>query len=147
MLFCYYHSSSSSLQFTFLLIASTMFGPIQVFQRRVDGSVDFYRSWLDYKNGFGVLSGEFWLGNENIHALTSSGENVLRIDLKDFEGETRYAAYTGFSIDNETTYYTLRLWGMVPSSDAGECVRVVLYEITRQYTRATHCSLSRTKTI
>ena len=95
-----------------------MFGPIQVFQRRFDGSVDFYRSWADYKNGFGVLSGEFWLGNEIIHALTRSGDNVLRIDMEDFEGETAFAAYTNFSLDDESTYYTLRLTAIVPSSNA-----------------------------
>ena len=80
-----------------------------MFQRRFDGSVDFYRDWANYKNGFGSTSGEFWLGNDNIHSLTSNGSHVLRIDLEAFNGETGFAEFSGFSVDPESTKYMLRL--------------------------------------
>ena len=49
-----------------------------IFQRRVDGSENFYRNW-NYRTGFGNLSGEFWLGLDKIHRLSASGQNVLRV--------------------------------------------------------------------
>ena len=39
----------------------------QVFQKRIDGSVDFYRGFNEYENGFGSVYGEFWLGMYYIH--------------------------------------------------------------------------------
>ncbi|KAH0621046.1 hypothetical protein JD844_022056 [Phrynosoma platyrhinos] len=78
-----------------------------VFQRRQDGSVDFYRNWESYKNGFGNQASEFWLGNDKIHLLTSSGTQQLRIDVKDFNDSRTYATYTGFKISSEKENYSL----------------------------------------
>ena len=80
-----------------------------VFQRRVDGSVDFYRNWNDYKNGFGNLTTEFWLGLDKIHRLTSSEQNVLRVDLETFENETAYVVYESFFVANESDGYRLNI--------------------------------------
>ena len=80
-----------------------------IFQRRVDGSENFFRNWIDYKTGFGNLSGEFWLGLDKIHRLSASGQNVLRVDLETFEKETAYAIYKSFSVGNESEVYILNV--------------------------------------
>ena len=82
-----------------------------VFQRRQDGSVDFYRNWTDYENGFGNLIGELWLGLSKIHRLTKEGSNALRVDLGDFDGNTVYANYSTFSISDGSTEYILTTGG------------------------------------
>lgn len=41
--------------------------PLQVFQRREDGSVNFFRGWQAYRDGFGKLTGEHWLGERPCH--------------------------------------------------------------------------------
>ena len=80
-----------------------------VFQKRLDGSVDFYRGWDDYKRGFGNLSGEFWLGLDKIHRLTISSSNKLRVDLEDTDGTTAFAEYSSFAVTGESVKYQLSL--------------------------------------
>ena len=88
---------------------TTKGGGWTVFQKRLNGSVDFYRYWNDYKCGFGDLNGEFWLGLDKIHRLTSDDNNVLRIDLGDFEGNNSYAEYDLFGVKSEKDKYKLIL--------------------------------------
>lgn len=80
-----------------------------VIQRRKSGSVDFNRTWVDYRSGFGDLEGEFWLGNDNIHALTAAGFNELRIDMKDTNGIVYHAKYSNFSVSAEKYNYRLQV--------------------------------------
>ncbi|XP_019122409.2 tenascin isoform X1 [Larimichthys crocea] len=68
-----------------------------VFQRRKDGSVNFFRGWKDYTKGFGDLSGEFWLGLDSLHNLTTMTRMNLRVDLRD-KDESVYAEYSTFEV-------------------------------------------------
>ncbi|XP_077965537.1 microfibril-associated glycoprotein 4-like [Styela clava] len=76
-----------------------------VFQRRMDGSEDFYRGWNDYVNGFGNTIGEFWLGLENIYHILKDKTYELRVDMEDWEGNKAYAKYGTFSIGDSSTNY------------------------------------------
>uniref|UniRef100_A0A8C3TYQ7 Fibrinogen C-terminal domain-containing protein n=1 Tax=Catharus ustulatus TaxID=91951 RepID=A0A8C3TYQ7_CATUS len=82
-----------------------------VIQRRQDGSVDFNRTWNEYKEGFGDLNGEFWLGNDNIHRVTSQGDYSLRIDMEDWNNKHKHAFYQVFSIEDEENFYRLHVDG------------------------------------
>ncbi|XP_028411181.1 microfibril-associated glycoprotein 4-like [Dendronephthya gigantea] len=90
---------------------TTSGGGWTVFQRRLDGSVDFYRGWQDYKQGFGNLSGEYWLGLDKIHTMTIISQNELRIDMEDTSGNTRYAHYDLFKVSSESEKYKLNVGG------------------------------------
>ncbi|XP_068176643.1 fibrinogen gamma chain [Antennarius striatus] len=96
-----------------------------VLQRRRDGSVDFKKDWIQYKEGFGYLSPddstEFWLGNEKMHLLTTSSSlpTVLRIELVDWEGNKRYADYNMFRVGSEDDKYRLT-YGYYFGGDAGD---------------------------
>ncbi|XP_048769025.2 fibrinogen C domain-containing protein 1-A-like [Ostrea edulis] len=89
-----------------------------VIQRRVDGTVDFYRPWYDYKAGFGTPTGNVWLGNDVIYELTNRTNQELRIDVEAFSGETGFAKYSNFSIGNEADKYKLNVTGF--SGTAGD---------------------------
>ena len=90
-----------------------------VFQRRKDGSLNFYRGWFDYEVGFCSLDGEFWLGNENIQQLLfTKCCYALRVDMEDFENNKRHAKYSNFMIGPKSGNYVLTVTGY--TGDAGD---------------------------
>ena len=80
-----------------------------MFQKRFDGSVDFYRNWTEYSVGFGDLNGEFWLGNDKISKMTEDGDWELRVDLGDWNNpmEKAYAKYKLFKLGSSAERYAL----------------------------------------
>lgn len=91
-----------------------------VIQRRKIGLTSFNRDWKQYKHGFGSIRGDFWLGNEHIFRLTRQ-PTVLRIELEDWEGESRYAEYAFFTLSNELNSYKLFIANY--SGNAGDSLR------------------------
>ena len=91
-----------------------------MFQRRVDASVNFFRRWGAYKQGFGDMEGNFWLGLEKLHKLAAPGKGaILRVDLKHMDfAEKKYATYSLFEISGESDGYRLKVGGF--SGTAGD---------------------------
>ncbi|NXU93902.1 ANGP4 protein, partial [Xiphorhynchus elegans] len=106
-----------------------------VIQLRANGSLSFQRNWREYKQvcahlgsgapwgrpghpalthpavpqGFGDAAGEYWLGNEAVHLLTSQVPYTLRVELQDWEGGQVYAHYGKFQLGSERQLYRLSL--------------------------------------
>ena len=98
-----------------------------VLQRRMDESWDFFLDWKNYDLGFGPLEEEFWLGLNTIHCLTPSNVS-LRVDLEDFDGNTRFAEYEQgkFSLYNRCFY---DVNGMVYTTFTIVNIPLILYHV------------------
>ena len=83
-------------------------------QKRMDVSVYFNRTWNEYKQGFGNLVGEFWLGLDKINRLTrNKTKNKLRVDLGVKNGKTVRPEYSWIGIGNETAEYQLYIGNFI----------------------------------
>ncbi|XP_033643308.1 microfibril-associated glycoprotein 4-like [Asterias rubens] len=97
-----------------------------VFQRRRDGLQSFEKTWDEYAQGFGNLSTEFWLGNNNLRILTKpkkslgslGGNVVLRAEVTDWADLKAFSKYNTFTVTGDL--YTLTAEDFDESSTAGD---------------------------
>ncbi|XP_046865581.1 fibrinogen-like protein 1 [Drosophila willistoni] len=82
-----------------------------VIHKRFDGSVDFNRTWIEYRDGFGNKEGEFFIGLDNLHRITNPQTYQLYVQLGYHNGTFEFASYDNFRIGNETTKYKLESLG------------------------------------
>ncbi|XP_040054901.2 fibrinogen-like protein 1-like protein [Gasterosteus aculeatus] len=76
----------------------------------VNSSVNFDRTWAEYKDGFGAVTGDHWLGNNYLHQLTSGpGRFKLGVKLVDRDAVTKTGEYDPFLVEDESSAYRLRL--------------------------------------
>ncbi|XP_043069225.1 fibrinogen C domain-containing protein 1 [Drosophila bipectinata] len=96
-----------------------------VIQRRMDGSVNFNRGWNEYRDGFGYLTGEFFIGLEKLHQITKSRKHELYISLGKVDGSTDFAKFDDFRIGSEKDSYPLESVGNC-TGHAGDSLKVHL---------------------
>ena len=117
-----------------------------VVQRRQDGSVDFNRTWVEYEDSFGNLTGEFWYGLRALHCLTSQGHWEMRMDLKFKSGTKVFLHYEQFKVASAKDKYKLTVGGF-----QGKNTNPMVNHNQRNFTtkdngndgRSTNCALAR----
>jgi len=60
------------------------------------------------------------VGNKNLHLMTSEVRQRLRVDLTDWEGNTKYATYNNFKVGSAQEKYKLASLGAYKGT-AGQC--------------------------
>lgn len=71
--------------------------------RRTNGQESFQRGWMEYSNGFGSLTGDFWLGNTILSALTHEAGKTFttKVEMKFCDGRSLTHSYQRFDFDDE----------------------------------------------
>ena len=91
----------------------TFGGGWTVFLRNKYSTVTFNKNWNEYKNGFGNVMYDLWLGNEFLYKVTtlynshSSKSVELYVSITDLDDKTYYSKYNNFAILSEDSKYTL----------------------------------------
>lgn len=94
-----------------------------VLERRFNGNLSFDRTWASYRNGFGSLQDEFWLGLEKMHQITRSGSYEALIVLNGDNGKDYDVKYTQFTIGSEFEKYPLK-FGKYTANTADDELKV-----------------------
>ncbi|XP_052865689.1 angiopoietin-related protein 1-like [Anopheles cruzii] len=82
-----------------------------VIQYEIDRSLDFNRNWTEYRDGFGDIEQEFWIGLERMYQLTSRRPYELMIEVETRSGKHAYGRYAAFEVGSETEQYKLKTIG------------------------------------
>ncbi|KAK6187045.1 hypothetical protein SNE40_006294 [Patella caerulea] len=96
-----------------------------VFQRQKDGNVSFNRTWSEYKEGFGDVRGDHWLGNDKIYYLTNNSQMIMAAEMN-ITNRTKAVYYKDFQIKSEELDYQLEFAEAITMSNstqyAGDCL-------------------------
>ena len=85
-----------------------------------DPREDFQRTYAEYETGFGDPNGEFWIGLQAMHELTSSSCKELKIEMEKYDGEKYVTSYATFRIGSADSGYVLDTGGFSSVPDFKE---------------------------
>ena len=113
-----------------------------VVQRRQDGSVDFNRTWMEYEDGFGKLTGEFWYGLKALHCLTGQGGWGMRIDVTLVNGTSIILQYEQFLVASAKDKYKLTVGGFQGTTSDAVRDQSSMYFTTKDRDNDRHDSIN-----
>ncbi|XP_046333355.2 fibrinogen-like protein 1 [Haliotis rufescens] len=70
-------------------------------------TLDFNRSWADYRDGFGLTNNDHWLGLEKIYHICKPGTCTLKIELRFVDDSYKQQYYENFFLSNEGDDYRM----------------------------------------
>ena len=80
--------------------------------------MEFDRDWDDFSEGFGHVSGDYWLGSDNVHALTTSGPYVLRVELT-VNTNKDALEFAFLTLGDQESNYTLAMRDLIMQGGSG----------------------------
>ena len=86
---------------------------IVVQRRSFPFDMSFNRTWDEYKNGFGDLNGEFWLGLEKLYRILNQPyvRYSVRIETWSESGNLWFEEFENFYIGDENEQYEIKSTG------------------------------------
>uniref|UniRef100_A0A1I8H3C8 Fibrinogen C-terminal domain-containing protein n=2 Tax=Macrostomum lignano TaxID=282301 RepID=A0A1I8H3C8_9PLAT len=87
----------------------------KIIQHRSKGVLSFGRGWTEYEDGFGDET-DFWIGLRKIHQLTGSSPKLLRVEAVTWSDELYVCEYSGFTVADASTNYTMTYTSYLSSS-------------------------------
>ena len=63
----------------------------------------------EYAEGFGDVNGEYWLGLDALHAMTTAKTYQLRTDVSDWAGASTYSLHASMVVADAADGYRLTL--------------------------------------
>ncbi|XP_041360972.1 microfibril-associated glycoprotein 4-like [Gigantopelta aegis] len=101
---------------SFPALCAMKYGGRTLMQYRHLPSEDFYRNWTDYRDGFGSLDSDFWLGLEKVYQIVRDRTFDLRLYMRLKNGTYYQHRFLNFTISDEASGYTLYFDSAAPYS-------------------------------